>query len=279
MKTAIFAAAHAVTRATRAAFADADYRATFAAALRECYRAAAEDMSADAIAAAVMENDPRAEWDAMTGEAQAVALRRIVVWCMNRDRAECDRMGNYRPNVFAWIQHDDDIDMTANEAYIRMERAFENAENAVADGKRDSMPTLRAVMANAARSAARFIGMNEYKHVRSDRRVMARDYNDAHSTNYLEIDEYGRNRRLTVIDDNDSATGERIAPNPESAAIIRDMIERAAKDDTDRAIIAALAIGMTQAEIAERVGIRQQNVSKRIKGIRERYRADDAAAE
>lgn len=253
MKTAIIMTrAHAMTRAIRAEYPAADYRATFRAALRIAWE------EARAV-------NPRAEWEAMTGEEKHDALRATVCFAMNRDRAETDKRGNFRPNYFRWISCDDDIEATVNEAYCRMPRAFENAEKATADGKRDSMPSIRAIMANAARSAARFIAQQEMRHA-SALRIEA--HTGADGKEYLR--EY--------IKTDDDATGEPIAPNPETAAIIRDSIERAAKDDTDRDIIAGLAIGMTQTEIAERIGMRQQNVSKRIKGIRERYRAEDTAA-
>jgi hypothetical protein len=198
---------------------------------------------------------------------------------MREDHAETDKQGNPRPNYFNWISCEDDILATISEAYVRMEKAFFNAESAILTGKRDTMPTLRALVANAARSAARYIGKNEYKHTRADRRVSAHDYNDTHNTNYMEIDEYGRNRKLTIVDESAGASAEHIAPNPEDALIIRDSIDRACADDIDRAIVDMLTDGETQTTIGERVGMTQKSVSVRIKRIRERYALEDAPDE
>lgn len=250
IKTVIFSRAHAMTRAIRAEYPAADYRATFAAALRIAY-------------AEISEN-PRAQWETMTGEEKQDALRATVCFCMNRDRAETDKRGNFRPNYFKWIACDDDICATVNEAYTRMNKAFENAEKALADGRRDSLPTLRAIMANAARSAARFIAQAEMRHA-SALRIESM------------TDESGNAVMREYIKDSDS-TAEPIAPNPETALIIRDSIERACKDDTDRDIIAGLAAQYSAREIAERIGMTHTAVNKRIKRIRERYRDSDSTS-
>lgn len=247
IKAVIFSRAHAMTRAIRAEFADADYRATFRAALRIAY-------------AEISEN-PRAQWETMTGEEKQDALRATVCFCMNRDRAETDKRGNFRPNYFKWISCEDDITATVNEAFIRMGKAFANAEKAVEDGRRDSLPTLRAIMANAARSAARFIAQAEMRHA-SALRIESM------------TDEDGNTIMREYIKDSDS-TAEPIAPNPEIALIIRDSIERAAKDETDRRIIDLLMMQYTRREIAERVGMTHTAVNKRVNAIRDRYAADD----
>lgn len=255
MKTAIIMTrAHELTRATRAIFADADYRATFRAALAIAW--------SESRANAAPVNDPRAEWDAMSGNAQADALTRMVKWCMNRDKAETDRNGNFRPNYFNWISCADDITATAHEAYTRIDAAFANAEKAIADGKRDSMPSIRAIMANAARSAARYIARQEYKHA-SALRIESK------------TDEDGNIYMREYIKTDDAATAEPIAPNPETATLIADAVSRACKDDTDRAIVSALARGYSMREIAPRLGMSQPAISKRVKAIRERYSADN----
>ena len=249
--TTIFTRAHAMTRAICAEFADADYRATFAAALR--------------IAWADAQNDPRAAWEAMTGEAQNTALDRMVKWCMNRDSAETDASGNFRPNYFNWIACADDITATAHEAWLRMPDAFTNAERAVSMGKRDSMPSIRAIMANACRTAARYIARQEYRNARA---IRIESKTDEDGNTYLR--EYIKDAQ---------SIAEPIAPNPETAMLIRDSIERACKDDIDRAIIDALADGMTQTEIGARVGMTQKSISIRIKEIRARYAAENAPDE
>ena len=68
-------------------------------------------------------------------------------------------------------------------------------------------------------------------------------------------------------------TAER-APNPEAGAIIVDSIERASKDDIDRAIIAALAAGYSAREIGQRLGMSHTAINKRVRAIRDRYAAE-----
>ena len=255
MKKSIMNRAHALTRAIRAEFPRADYRATFRAALAIAWSESRENAPTTTATPAPI--DPRAEWASMDGETQHNALRGMVCYCMNRDRAETDRNGNFRPNYFNWIACADDITATADEAWARMGTAFANAEKAIADGKRDTMPTLRAIMANAARSAARYTARQEYRH--------------ANAIRYESIaNEDGESTMREYIKDSDS-TAEPIAPNPEYAAIIRDSIERAAKDETDTTIVRALACGYSMREIAARIGMSHPAISKRVKAIRDRY--------
>lgn len=249
MKTSIiFTRAHALTRAAIAEFADADYRATFAAALRIAW--------ADAL------NDPRAEWESMSGEEQYSALIRSVWYGVNRDRAECDRMGNPRPNYFEWVACEDDARACAHGGWLNMADALTRAEDAVTTGKRDSMPPLRAIMMAACRNAARKTWRNEIKHNHALRTEAIRDSD-------------GNEIKREYI--KDAPTTEHIAPNPEYALILRDSIDRACADDMDMLIVNALADGYSMREIAERVGMSHPAISKRVKRIRERYRGEDAA--
>ena len=243
----IMSRAHALTRAALAEFADADYRATFRAALRIAW----EESRAV---------NPRAEWERMSGEEQYSALIRSVWYGVNRDRAECDRMGNPRPNYFEWIASDDDARACAHGAYIRMEDALSRAEQSVIDGKRDTLPALRAVMMSACRNSARQTWRNEIKHNNALRIEAIRD-ND------------GNEIRREYI--KDAPTTEHIAPNPENAIIMRDSIERACADDIDALIVHALSDGYSMREIGERIGMTHPAISKRIKRIRERYTTDE----
>lgn len=54
---------------------------------------------------------------------------------------------------------------------------------------------------------------------------------------------------------------------------VLDMLKRACKDNADHLIVDALMDGMNQTEIAEKLGISQQAIAKRIKGIRARCAA------
>ena len=243
----IMSRAHALTRAALAEYPAADYRATFRAALRIAW----EESRAV---------NPRAEWESMSGEEQYNALIRSVWYGVNRDRAECDRMGNYRPNYFEWIASEDDARACAHGAYIRMEDALSRAEQSVIDGKRDTLPALRAVMVSACRNSARQTWRNEIKHNNALRIEAIRD-ND------------GNEIKREYI--KDAPTTEHIAPNPEIAACMRDSIDRACKDDIDALIVHALADGYSMREIAERIGMSHVAISKRVKRIRERYTTDE----
>ena len=248
MKTrVIFTRAHALTRAALAEYPAADYRATFAAALRIAW----EESRAV---------NPRAEWESMSGEEQYSALIRSVWYGVNRDRAECDRQGNPRPNYFEWIASEDDARACAHAAWLNMPAALDRAEDAVTTGKRDTVAPLRAVMMAACRNAARKTWRNEIKHNNALRIESIRD-ND------------GNEIKREYI--KDAPTTEHIAPNPEIAACIRDSIDRACSDDTDKIIIDALADGYSMREIAPRIGMSQAAISKRVKRIRERYATDD----
>ena len=298
----IFAAAHATTRAICAQFADADYRATFAAALRECYAAAraaadAETVSAESIAAAVMAGEtPRAQYERMPAAEQIAAIRRAVCYALNRDRAETDRRGNFRPNYFNWVSCDDDIDNIAYDAWTDyMPAAIARAEQRAADDIAYRMPRLSALMVNAARNAARRIARAEIKHASALRyESMTDEDGNAYMREYIK----------------DATTTERIAPAPYENAAIMESIAAAAEsenaaralramlgaldedaradvalssalsaagDDINAVILAMLSYGMKQREIAEYIGIRQPNVCKRVKAIRARYEENKRA--
>lgn len=258
-RAAIFAAAHIATRAVRAEYPAADYRATFAAAMRECYAAAAdaETVSAESIAAAVMTApSPRETFAALTDSERVDMVSRMVWHCARTDIAETDKQGNYRPNYFYWIHSADDVAQCVNEAFAwTLDRAFETAE------KRDTMPTLKSIIANACRNAARRIARNEIKHANA---IRIESKTDEDGKEYLR--EYVK----------DAATCERIAPNPEDAMLIADSIDRACRDDIDRTIVKYLAMRYSMRWISALVGISQPAISKRVKAIRERYRAIDA---
>lgn len=257
-ESVIFAAAHRVTRAIRAEFADADYRATFAAALRECYRAAAdaERISAESIAAAVMSApDARADWERMTGEEQYTALTAMVWHMRDRDRAECDKRGNPRAPQMQWIVTRDDALTVANEAYTRMPAALDKND------VRDDPRPLSLVMANAVYQAAKRINRAEMKHANAIRRESVTD-KDGNETEREYIDE----KRVT---------GERIAPSPYEYAALSDAINAACLDSIDRAIMRGMIYGLNQTEIAALVDMSQRGVSKRIERIRARYYADN----
>ena len=59
---------------------------------------------------------------------------------------------------------------------------------------------------------------------------------------------------------------------------IRDSIDRACKDETDRRIVDLLMMQYTRREIAERVGMSHTAVNKRVNALRDRYRDGDSTS-
>ena len=239
MKSAIFTRAHAMTRA--AIQPGDDYRVTFAAALRIAYAEAAASAAA--------------EWAAKTPEEQYNALLAMAWHEYGQRDARIDRRtGEALPNVFTWVDPrnpGDDIRAVAHEAYIRLLGYL--------DDPRRADQSLSRMMSRAVIISAQKISRAERRNPSGLRERANPDNPEAEPLQYI---------------DAQSPTAEH-APNPEAAAIIRDAISRAARDDTDRAIMDALARGYSAREIAPRVGMSHTAVNKRIAGMRDRYAAGD----
>ena len=240
MKSAIFTRAHALTRSTLEAFPGASYAVTFAAALRIAY----EEQRSSA----------RAQWDAKTPEEQYNALLAMAWYEYGQRDARMDRRtGEALPNVFTWVNPAapaDDIRAVAHEAYIRL-------IGYLGDPRRAELPLSR-LMSRAVIISAQKISRAERRNPTGLKQRQNPNDPDGEPLEYI---------------DAQSPTAER-APNPEAASIIRDSISRAAKDDTDRAIMDALARGYSAREIAPRVGMSHTAVNKRIAKLRERYTAE-----
>ena len=63
--------------------------------------------------------------------------------------------------------------------------------------------------------------------------------------------------------------------DPETIAIMRDMLNRSPADDSDKIIINGIADGLKQADIAARLGITQGAVARRLGRIRARHAAEE----
>lgn len=229
-----------MTRNARKEDPAADHRATLAEALRICWA------EADAPAAEL--------WENMTDDERTTALWTMTLAEYRRRDARTTRDGKPLPNLFTWVQtatRGDDLRGIMHEAFIRM--AYYMDRDDAADGTRNIGYFLRA----AVHTAAQYIGRQERRNARALR---------------VTEDEDG-NRREYIID-NAAPTAEPIAPGPESAAIIRDLIDRAAADKLDRQIIGYTGAGFTTRETAAAVGISQPAVVKRLAKIRERYTAN-----
>ena len=238
MKSAIFTRAHALTRA--ALQPGDDYRVTFAAALRIAYEEA--------------RNSARAQRDAKTPEEQYSALLAMAWYEYGQRDARIDRRtGEALPNVFTWVNQAapaDDIRAVAHEAYIRLIGYLD-------DPRRAELPLSR-LMSRAVIISAQKISRAERRNPTGLKQRQNPNDPDGEPLEYI---------------DAQSPTAER-APNPEAGAIIADSIERAAKDDIDRAIIAALAAGYSAREIGQRLGMSHTAINKRVRAIRERYAAE-----
>ena len=238
MKSAIFTRAHALTRA--ALQPGDNYRVTFAAALRIAYEEA--------------RSSARAQWDAKTPEEQYDALLAMAWYEYGQRDARIDRRtGEALPNVFTWVDPAapaDDIRAVAHEAYIRLLGYLD-------DPRRAELPLAR-LMSRAVIISAQKISRAERRNPTGLKQRQNPDNPDGEPLEYI---------------DAQSPTAER-APNPEAGAIIADSIERAAHDDTDRAIIAALAAGYSAREIGQRLGMSHTAINKRVRAIRERYTAE-----
>lgn len=232
-RASIMNRAHALTRAAMEQHPTDSYRATFRAALAIAWN----DYAAS----------PRAEWEKLEDEQKYDFLVRMV-WHMKKRDCGTDALGNERMPVMDWVTSTDDALSVAHDAYTRLPALFDKAE------EQETPPALARVLSVAVLRAARYIKRNELKHANALRHGVDIDGNDR---------EYAESY----------AAPDHIAPNPENAAIVRDSIDRAARDDIDRAIIAGLANGYSLREMSKAIGKTHQALSKRLDGIRSRYNA------
>jgi len=236
----IMTAAHAMTRATCRQYPAADYRATLAAALKIAWR---EDGKS---AAEIFRETP--------GEEIAARLYRAAWHEYGRRDARYTADGRPLPNVFTWVQDAnpaDDLRAVANEAYIRV--------SDMVDDPRHAEKSLARIISRAIFTAAQAIGRQERRNGSALKTRRPDPDADAAA-----VDAY--------IIEHAAPTADPIAPGPEAAVIALDAIERAAHDDTDRAIIRRQACGYTQTETAEALDISRKTVNARLAAIRDRYR-------
>ena len=236
MKKSIFRRAHAMTRDTIRAYPDADYRATFGAALRLAWKE--QDMT------------PAKIWESWTEEEQTVTLWKNTLAEYRRRDARTTRDGKPLPNLFTWIDPAhvaDDLRGVMAESWIRMDQYMQRED--ANDGTRTIGYFLRA----SIHTAAQYIGRMERRNARA---LRAKTDEDGNTTEY--------------IIDNAAPIADPIATDPERWTITRDTIDRAANDDTDRAIIALTARGYVSREIARYLKIDHTTVTRRLEKIRAR---------
>lgn len=247
-RAAIMRAAHAATRETVAAVRGIDYRATFAAALREEWDDARTAAALDAAPEAVEPGSAAAELAAMDGETIYARLLSMVGYCRRRDGSfRSPRTGAWLPPAFAWIKSQDDARAVAHDGYIRLYDLLERRPDS-------PLPTLlfRAVMRAAVA-------------------IQRAEQRNARAIRYEADTEDGDQGRAYIIDNAAPMARERAA-DPYHAAALADSVERVCNDDTDRAIIAALAFGYTHEEAAAMLGsVKRAAVTRRIQRMRERW--------
>ena len=187
-------------------------------------------------------------WAAMDGEAQLAALVSMTWAAKKRDDAEEPQKQKMR-----WIVTRDDAQTNAAEAWIEMIPAVEKATE---NGDPLALALFRAVM-----TAAQRIDRQERRNARALR--VTEDFDDA----------TGATVRREYIETQAQPMSERSFTDPESTAIFFDELDACTRDNTDRAIIEALACGYTQREIAAFLAVSQPAVAKRIRAMRERRAA------
>lgn len=285
----IMKTAHSLTAAARREFPAADYSATFRAALRIAWKAEKGKLSkvraaeVDALTAAANLDALRADFWARFADSAPVdawnaicyqgalcldILTRAVWKARERDMAGTDSKGNPRPPVMDWIVSNDDAQSVANEMYVCMGEDIARA--AARDAENGTETHIATVFYRAARRAARRIHKAEHENpsILRDRQDengrLLRDANGEKVQYFVGLDE--------------SPIAEKIAPAPDIDACLNDAIRAAAADDIDMGIIAARAYGLTQAETAAAMGLKQYQISRRIERINARYSAEHFAA-
>jgi len=237
----VMARAHTIARRITAAHPGDCYRVNLAAALRLAWEE--DGRSPREIFESWPENERYDYLMRMTGHEYRIDDARTII--KNGQRVPA-------APVFTWVcpaRLADDLAAVAHEAYIRLYTAyFDNPDK--------QHMSLARMTSRAIVAAAKAIREAEKRNASALRHTVTEE-----------------GQELDVIDISARGTAEPIAPGPEAAAIIRDSITRACRDDIDLRIVAALGAGYSARRIAPAVNLSRQAVDKRIKAIRERYAA------
>ena len=247
---AVMTRAHALTRRTLEQWPAADYRVTFAAALRIAWEDATAPAAADA-------------WNAKTPEEQIDALTRMTYKAASRDLAGTDRRGNPRADRFAWARTKEltldraAVEPIVNEAYARLIPYLY-------DEKHADKP-LATLLYQAVVTAAQAINRAEKRNARAVKwaDVVTGEDDDGKETT----------ERIARIVDNAAPNAERF-PAPEKLAMLHDTITSLPRDDIDRAILAGMLKQYSRRDIADTLGLSHTAVNKRVNAMIARYAAD-----
>ena len=257
--SSIFTRAHEATRKIRKVYTEADYRVTFACALRIEYAAINNPLSA------------QEEFSMLWNDGEALRFRTLnmIRYTMRKfgaaapsaernaeTNAPADYDGLPFQNHFAFIRNADDIECVCNESIIRLAGFMDSH-------KYDNKP-FQVILYNAVCSAAQFIDRHEKRHARALRY-------DA------QISENGAETMREYIQDA-PRTMELTASNPEEYALFIDALESVCADNEDKRILLLWACGYQEREIAERIGASRSKVWKRKQAIQKRRDAQRSAA-
>lgn len=247
-KRQLFTTAHSMTKKAIAKWPTADYKATFATALKLIYK---NEKGNDKMTA-------YKEWNSKTAEEQINALTAMVWHEVKVHKAESDKDGNEKPNYFYWITETADAEQMVNEMFTLMPEllAANDSENG------ENLP-LSLVLHKAAHKATRRIIKAERKHP-NGKRVKRDKATDSDTGETITIEQY-------YYDNMEKA--DRIAPQPETAAIFRDMIDSATADSIDKRIVNLLAHNIDVTAIAKVIGMNRRNIHRRINKIADRITA------
>lgn len=254
-KSEIMSRAHKMTRAARAKWPDADYRATLAAALRIAWKDSKEPQTV----AELLQCPPEKLYHYLRR-----AAAKCPRWAEQQTRPLLDDDGEpvtdpetgkpirvSCPGTWAkWMQPasagglareswEDAVTMVANEAYT-----------IIIDMPAD-MDSRTACRKAAVKACQR---LNRQTVDKPSRRM-----DDPSS-----LDDPDFNRTMTTRRD-----------DPELVALARAALEAAPADDADKIIINGIADGMKQKELAARLGMSQGAVARRLGRIRARHAAEE----
>jgi len=202
-------------------------------------------------------------WYSMDGEGQLLFLERMT-WYEYSMRYDVMPSGEPKPNFFCWVDEKNpaqNLEDVRQAAYIKVVELLEKntyGENA----------DIRKYVSRAVLLAAQ------------DTQREQRRNGSALKTRRASWDATGNGDMETYeeayIVMHAAPIAEPIAPDPFTALLVSDAIERACKDDIDRAIVDMLTPPgkPTYRQIGAALHISHVAVAKRVKAIRERYNAD-----
>lgn len=255
----IMTRAHEMTAAALDKWPGTDRRATLAAALRLAWEDARQPQTLD-------------QFRSIPGEKQLEILRKFAARCpsyaaravkITEDPETGEKIKTPAPAAWAqWMQPRSAgglelepwsvaVDTVAAEAYIGLDRQPEDL-------------LLGIILARAVKAACM---------------RLSRVYRDAPNNRHKSKTQDGSGAILDPVSlDDPDYTGAAHFPGPEGAAIVRESVRTAARDDTDLMILDLKSQGYTLQHIAAAVGMTHPAVIKRLRKMQQRL-SDDGMTE